>query len=199
MPLLPIAYFPSLHYLKVYFSNSDSVLEIHENFIKQTIRNRSEILTGNGVLRLSVPLVHSSGVKIKTNEILIDYDTNWQLSHWKAIKSAYAASPYFEDYKNAIHELIFSNDIFLVDKNRKILEFLISVLELDKTIEYSTRYLEKIDLDFRKTDFLNHAYQVKKYQQVFGYNNNFVSNLSILDLLFSEGPFLRNWILLMEH
>jgi hypothetical protein len=195
MTLLPIAYFPSIHYLKVYFSYPNSVLEIHENFIKQSIRNRCEILTGNGILRLSIPLIHSKGIKIKTKEILIDYENNWQLNHWRAIKSAYAASPYFEDYEYDIRKLIFTKDIFLIDKNKRILEFLFSLLELDKTILYSTKFNDNIDLDFRKTDFLNHTYDVKNYQQVFSYKNNFISNLSILDLLMNEGPFIRNWIL----
>ena len=73
MTILPIAYFPSVHYLKEYFLETTTHLEIHENFVKQTIRNRCEILSGNGVLRLSIPLNHSSGMKIKTKDIRIDF------------------------------------------------------------------------------------------------------------------------------
>ena len=195
MTLLPIAYFPSIHYLKVYLSKQNSVLEIHENFIKQSIRNRCEILTGNGVLRLSVPIVHASGMKIKTKDILIDHEKKWQLNHWRAIKSAYASAPFFEDYDQAIYELIFANDEFLIDKNKRILKFLFSVLEIDETIHYSTDFKINTQFDFRKTDFLNHAYQVKEYQQVFSYGKTFTANLSILDLLMNEGPFMRKWIL----
>ena len=105
MTILPIAYFPSVHYLKVYLSDTDSVLEIHENFVKQTIRNRCEILSGNGILRLSIPLNHSSGIKIKTKDIRIDFGKSWQINHWKAIKSAYASAPYFEDYEQQINQI----------------------------------------------------------------------------------------------
>ena len=63
MTILPIAYFPSVHYLKEYFSEPTTHLEIHENFVKQSIRNRCEILSGNGILRLSIPLNHSNGIK----------------------------------------------------------------------------------------------------------------------------------------
>lgn len=195
MTLLPIAYFPSIHYLKVYLSKQNSVLEIHENFIKQSIRNRCEILTGNGVLRLSVPIVHASGMKIKTKDILIDHEKKWQLNHWRAIKSAYASAPFFEDYEQAIYELIFAKDEFLIDKNKRILEFLFSVLEIDETIHYSTDFKINAEYDYRKTDFLNHAYQVKEYQQVFSYGKTFTANLSVLDLLMNEGPFMRKWIL----
>ncbi len=195
MTLLPIAYFPSIHYLKVYLSKQNSVLEIHENFIKQSIRNRCEILTGNGVLRLSVPIVHASGMKIKTKDILIDHEKKWQLNHWRAIKSAYASAPFFEDYEQAIYELIFAKDEFLIDKNKRILEFLFSVLEIDETIRYSIDFKINAEFDYRKTDFLNHAHQVKEYQQVFSYGKTFTANLSILDLLMNEGPFMRKWIL----
>ena len=195
MTLLPIAYFPSIHYLKVYLSKQNSVLEIHENFIKQSIRNRCEILTGNGVLRLSIPIVHASGMKIKTKDILIDHEKKWQLNHWRAIKSAYASAPFFEDYEQTIYELIFAKDEFLIDKNKRILEFIFSVLEIDETIHYSIDFKKNAEFDYRKTDFLNHAYQVKEYQQVFSYGKTFTANLSILDLLMNEGPFMRKWIL----
>ena len=66
MAVFPIAYFPSILYCREWFKSENNLLEIHENFPKQTIRNRCEILTGNGILRLSVPVEHKSGVKIPT-------------------------------------------------------------------------------------------------------------------------------------
>jgi hypothetical protein len=135
MTILPIAYFPSVHYLKEYFSEESTHLEIHENFVKQSIRNRCEILSGNGVLRLSIPLNHSNGIKIKTKDIRIDFGKSWQTNHWKAIKSAYASAPYFEDYEQQINQILLSKDEFLLDKNQRIFEFLFSILEINKTID----------------------------------------------------------------
>ena len=195
MTILPIAYFPSVHYLKVYLSDTDSVLEIHENFVKQTIRNRCEILSGNGVLRLSIPLNHSSGMKIKTKDIRIDFGKSWQINHWKAIKSAYASAPYFEDYEQQINQILLAKDVFLIDKNHRILEFLFSILEINRTIDYTKIYTYQTDRDYINTDFLKNSFVMKKYQQVFSYGNEFRSNLSMIDLLMNEGPFIRNWIL----
>jgi hypothetical protein len=195
MKILPIAYFPSVHYLKVYLSDPDSVLEIHENFVKQTIRNRCEILSGNGILRLSIPLNHSSGIKIKTKDIRIDFGKSWQINHWKAIKSAYASAPYFEDYEQQINQLLLAKDVFLIDKNHRILEFLFSILEINRTIDYTKIYTDQTDRDYRNTDFLKNSFVMKEYQQVFSYGNEFRSNLSMIDLLMNEGPFIRNWIL----
>ena len=136
MTILPIAYFPSVHYLKEYFSEINTNLEIHENFVKQSIRNRCEILSGNGVLRLSIPLNHSNGIKTKTKDIRIDFGKSWQTNHWRAIKSAYASAPYFEDYEQQINQILLAKDEFLLDKNQRIFEFLFSVLEINKTIVY---------------------------------------------------------------
>jgi hypothetical protein len=195
MTILPIAYFPSVHYLKEYFSVATTHLEIHENFIKQSIRNRCEILSGNGVLRLSIPLNHSNGIKIKTKDIRIDFGKSWQTNHWKAIKSAYASAPYFEDYEQQINQILLAKDEFLLDKNQRIFEFLFSVLEINKTISYTKIYTEQTERDFRTLDFMKNSFEIKEYQQVFSYRMGFYSNLSMIDLLMNEGPFIRNWIL----
>jgi len=195
MTILPIAYLPSVHYLKEYFSEETTHLEIHENFVKQTIRNRCEILSGNGVLRLSIPLNHSNGIKIKTKDIRIDFGKSWQTNHWKAIKSAYASAPYFEDYEQQINQILLSKDEFLLDKNQRIFEFLFSILEISKTIDYTKIYNEQTERDFRTIDFMKNSFEIKEYQQVFSYGKGFYSNLSMIDLLMNKGPFIRNWIL----
>ena len=195
MTILPIAYFPSVYYLKEYFSEANTHLEIHENFVKQSIRNRCEILSGNGVLRLSIPLNHSNGIKIKTKDIRIDFGKSWQTNHWKAIKSAYASAPYFEDYEQQINQILLAKDEFLLDKNQRIFEFLFSILEINKTISYTKIYTDQTERDFRTLDFMNNSFEIKEYQQVFSYVKGFYSNLSMIDLLMNEGPFIRNWIL----
>jgi len=195
MTILPIAYFPSVHYLKEYFTEATTHLEIYENFVKQTIRNRCEILSGNGILRLSIPLKHSNGIKIKTKDIRIDFGKSWQTNHWKAIKSAYASAPYFEDYEEQINQILLAKDEFLVDKTHRIFEFLFSILEINKSISYTKIYTKHTERDFRTLDFMKNSFEIKEYQQVFSYRMGFYSNLSMIDLLMNEGPFIRNWIL----
>ncbi len=181
--------------MKEYFSEATTHLEIHENFVKQSIRNRCEILSGNGVLRLSIPLNHSNGIKIKTKNIRIDFGKSWQTNHWKAIKSAYASAPYFEDYEQQINQILLSKDEFLLDKNQRIFEFLFSILEINKIIDYTKIYNEQTERDFRTIDFMKNSFEIREYQQVFSYGKRFYSNLSMIDLLMNEGPFIRNWIL----
>ena len=88
-PIFPTAYFGSISYYKSLFSFSSILIEGNENFIKQSLRNRCDIATSNGILQLSVPVRKINGSKTKSKVIEISNDTNWQKNHWKAIESAY--------------------------------------------------------------------------------------------------------------
>ena len=195
MTVFPIAYFPSILYCREWFKSENSLLEIHENFPKQTIRNRCEILTGNGVLRLSVPVVHQSGVKIPTHEVKIIQTGSWKKDHWRAIESAYSYAPYFEDYAQDIQNIIFESNDLLLETNLKCLELVSTILDKPLDIDTTSEYLFEVEKDFRNTDFSSKEnWNLASYQQVFSYDKPFTPNLSIIDLIFNEGPFCRKWI-----
>lgn len=196
MTVFPIAYFPSITYCREWFQNENSLLEIHENFPKQTIRNRCEILTGNGALRLSVPVAHESGVKIPTHEVKIIQTATWKTDHWRAIESAYSCAPYYEDYAQDIQNIIFESNGLLIETNLKCLKLVATILEKPLIFNTTSEYLFNVANDFRNSDFSSKEnWNAPSYQQVFAYNRPFTPNLSIIDLIFNEGPFCRNWIL----
>jgi len=86
--LLSTAYLAPIQYYSKLVKYKKVFIELHENFPKQTYRNRCKIYAANGELSLSIP-VKKKDVKVKTKDILIDYDTNWRKLHWKSIESAY--------------------------------------------------------------------------------------------------------------
>lgn len=192
--IFPTAYFPSIGYLNAFISQSNRLIEIQESFPKQTTRNRCEILTSNGIHRLSVPVTKINGSKTLTKDICIDFSKKWQHEHWRAIQSAYASSPYFEDYGFRVKEIIYNCPETLIEFNLRILEFVFEILDLNPAIKLSQFYEIEYKLDYRNTDFMNRE-PIHNYQQVFSYGKEFTSNLSFLDLLFNEGPFMRKWIL----
>ena len=101
-PLLSTAYWPNLHYF-YYLINSDSItIESFENYHKQSYRNRTQILTANGKLNLSIP-IKNLNTKELIKDIEIAYQENWQINHWRAITSAYKNSPYFEFFEDEIN------------------------------------------------------------------------------------------------
>jgi hypothetical protein len=198
MCIFPTAYFPSINYLKALFDCEQPLIEIHENFQKQTIRNRCEILTSNGILTLSIPVIHNPNGKQTTKNVRIDYSKNWQIDHWRAIQSAYASAPYFDDYFADIKSIITDKCNLLIEKNERILSYIEFVLEMNSNLSYTNEFVNQIS-NRKNLYLIRESNNIKNYQQVFGYNQPFSPNLSILDLIFNEGPFCRNWILTSEN
>ena len=92
-------YLPSLEYMTVLLQQPSLLFEVEENFPKQTYRNRCLILGANGVERLTVPVIHTSGEKTQTKDTKIDYSQNWMKQHQGAIQAAYGNAPYFEYFE----------------------------------------------------------------------------------------------------
>lgn len=191
--VFPSAYFPSIGYLKAYFSYEDRCIEVYESFPKQTYRNRCDIATSMGKLRLSIPLKKPEGSKTKTKDVLLDGSAAWQKEHWRSIRTAYASAPYFEQYDKEVHQLIHTDSKYLIDLNSGILEFIHGVVDLPFEKQETASYNNDDIIDLRNKTF--DSVKTPAYFQVFSEENGFIPHLSILDLLFNEGPFIRNWIL----
>ncbi|HBZ20054.1 MAG TPA: hypothetical protein DEO60_02910 [Bacteroidales bacterium] len=190
--LLSTAYFPAVGYFSL-IKNADTVfIEREENYIKQTYRNRCKILTSNGILNLSVPVMKGSAVKAQVKDIVIDYSKRWQQVHFGAITSAYNRSPYFMYYSEQLARILFKNHKFLIDLNDDILVNCLEYLKIDKCIQYTSFFQPDRALS---SDYRCRLSPKKKgpelfsrpYIQVFG-DSGFVPGLSILDLLFNKGP-----------
>lgn len=194
--LLSTAYFAPIHYYSKIISSAVVYIEQFENFQKQTYRNRCVILGGNGPISLVVPVVKGRGPKTRIKDLKISYDTEWQRNHWRTIFSAYNSSPFFEYYKDDIQPFFKKKHIYLLDFNLLIHEILCELLEME-TPFVLTEDFEKVPpgtLNFRerispKNNTLpDPAFQAQSYTQVFSERFGFVPKLSILDLLFNEGP-----------
>jgi len=151
------------------------------------------ILDANGRLELSVPIKSTKGKTIPIDQIKISYDENWPLKHWRSIKSAYNSSPFFEEYEEDIKNLIFSKPLNLIELNKTITDRIIILLGIEKDYQFTSEHPLPIKCsDFRtyfKPSKSPEIKNAKPYQQVFNYKFDFVPNLSILDLLFNEGPY----------
>ncbi|VAW29351.1 hypothetical protein MNBD_BACTEROID06-1388 [hydrothermal vent metagenome] len=191
--LLDLHYLPNTSYFSLLAKADEVIIERHENFVKQTYRNRTHILTPNGIDALSIPLIGSQK-KIKIDEIKIDYSQKWANRHWRAIKSAYGKAPFFEYYADYIKQEIYAEHKTLFALNLNLLTLCLRFLQIEETLAFTSSYQKTAEnpiLDLRssihpkKTFTSSLKIEYIPYQQVFG--NSFVQNLSILDLLFSEG------------
>jgi len=190
--ILPLNYFGGIAYFQ-HLLLPDSVIDVHEHFIKQSGRSRCEILSASGPIQLSVPVSKPFGNKTPTKDVLISYATDWQRIHWKAIESAYASSAFFDDYSPDIEDLIFSRKESLMELDIASTELVNKWLDLNIKLTISDHFVEDIDIqDNRKS--LHESVEVKPYYQLFSEPGQFYEGLSILDLIFSEGPMARKWL-----
>ncbi len=164
------------------------LLEKNEFFIKQSIRNRCEIYNANGRLKLSIPKKRENSSKTLVNKIKISYSQNWKKIHWNSIVSSYNSSPYFEFYKdNFLNFFMSNNEELLFNFNVKLQLILMEILEIDKKINFTTKYNKFGSFtDLRDLNWSN--IKINKYDQVFMEKNDFQHNLSVLDLIFNLGP-----------
>ena len=191
----PIAYFGSIFYYKNLAQLEEISFELYEHYVKQTIRNRANILGANGVLNLSIPVIKPFGNKTITKDIIISSAENWQKNHWKAIESAYSPAPYFEHYESEVKNLIFTENENLVDFNCNIHNKIVDWLCLPTKTRFTTSYIveNKSAEDFRNlTWFDDHCVQ---YTKVFNHQNINEGELSILDAIFNLGPMTRNLLI----
>ncbi len=168
-------------------------IDVHENYVKQSYRNRCEIYGANGKLALIIPITRSSNTPMK--EVKIDYGQNWQKIHWKSLESSYRSSPYFEFYEDKFIHLYEQKNIhYLVDFNMELLNIFLKLLDLEIELSYTDSYEKEIKnkLDLRSLIHpkmgTSQYYNENKYIQVFEEKMGFIPNLSIYDLVFNEGP-----------
>ncbi len=193
-PQIELHYFPCLAYFACLWPHQIIVLEAHENYTKQSYRNRCRIRTANKVVSLSVPVVKGN-TKQKAKDIRINYQENWLKDHWRTITSAYGKAPFFGELGFVFETVLFKKHQFLFDLNLDILTNCLHVLGWKKQIIVSEQYLEETSTsaDYRnrihpkKPELWTEVYQPIPYLQNFG--DDFVPNLSVLDVLFCKGRY----------
>ncbi len=192
--LIELHFLPSLEYFCALQKFDHIILEKHEHYTKQSYRNRCYINTSQGVRVLTVPVAEKHG-KTFVKDVRIDYSTNWQNNHWRTLLSAYKNAPFFEHYEDSLYRHIYKNHQFLYELNLSLLSFCLTSLKSGLIISESVAYTktpEQSVVDLRSVIQAKKAYSTRSfykadaYHQVFG--NMFVPNLSLIDLLFCEGP-----------
>jgi hypothetical protein len=195
--LLSTAYFAPVRYFSKLVAYPDIYVEQHENFIKQSYRNRAVILGSNGPIALIVPVKKGRGQKINIRDLRIAYDEDWQRDHWRTIFSAYNSSPFFQYYADDFEPFFRKKADFLFDFNQQITETILEILEIpvnfnlteafEQIPENCLNFREKINPKAHRNAEDPH-FMAQPYTQVFTEKFGFVPDLSILDLLFNVGP-----------
>lgn len=193
--LLSTAYFPPAEYFSLVAGARKVIIEKHENYLKQTYRNRCVILGANGPLALIVPVMRGSFHKTALSDLKIDNGRRWRELHLGGIRSAYAAAPFFEYYYDAISQVISRPHTFLLDLNTEALTAVCKAAGLSAEISFSGEF---IPAGIHKEDYRYSispkrpsgvgVYSLIPYSQVFSDKFGFTGRLSIIDMLLNNGP-----------
>ena len=179
-------------------------IEACENYQKQSYRNRCHFYATDGIQSLSFPILHEGNThKRPIMEVKIDYSKPWVMQHKRAIVSAYRTSAYFEYYQDELFAILDSKPEKLIDLNTRLLEFFLEKTGIKAEVHMTESYGQDGCEDLREAihpkrqdTILQKLKLEKPYFQVFAEKHGFIPNLSIMDLLFNEGPdsiiFLKN-------
>lgn len=198
--LIETQYLPPIAYFSYLVETNELILEAHENFEKQTYRNRCQILSSQQIDTLTIPL-QGANKKIKTKDIKIDNDQPWQIKHWRTIKTCYGKTPFFEFFSDEFKPIFHAKYGFLWDFNLDLLTKCLEIIKLPIRISETHTFEKEIKnnvIDARslispkKAEFLKDNFLPQQYYQNFG--NTFEKNLSVIDLLMNEGPNALNVI-----
>ena len=186
--ILSTAWFPPVDWFALLAANETVFLEACESYRKQTWRNRCRILTANGPMDLRVPVLHDGERLVR--RVRIDWSTDWLRQCEYAIDTAYYSSPFFEYYRDELFALLDLKRETLWAMNMDIIDFFC------RKIGIAPRIVPTEDFEAAAEDDWRERLSPKKpseslarpYWQVFASKFGFVPGLSVMDLLFNEGP-----------
>jgi len=185
------AYLPPVSYYAALVKADKVFLEYHENYTKQSYRNRCHIAAANGLMALSIPVEKQGKEKILTRDIRISEHGDWQTQHWRSISSAYNSSPFFEYYQDDFQPFYEKKWDFLWDYNLELLNLTFKLLDISPEINFTSEFLTNLDNGTDLRDKIHPKkkclFENEKYFQVFENKFSFIPDLSIIDLLFNMG------------
>ena len=191
--LPPVEYFVKLNTYR-----PDILIEREEHFPKQTFRNRTNIYSPDGILALTVPVSKGSKNHTKIKDVKISYDFEWQRLHWLSLQACYRRSAYFEYYEDELAVFYEKKYPFLFDYNEQLLQFILKAVKLKLSLNFTESYEAEYPLltDYRNTmnPKKDPEFEQKPYFQVFDDRKGFQKNMSIIDLLFNQGPHSINYL-----
>lgn len=186
-----LQYFGSIHFVKKLMENRNVVFDMNAPFTKMSFKNRMIIVTSQGPLILTIPIVGGRDQKTPIKDITIAYDSSWSAKHLKSIITSYKRAPYFEYYEESLTALYAKKPAKLVDFLLLCSEWLQSQLKMNWDLSVLHNQVD-VDAVIKYYDSCvpknyNQHNGLPKYQQVFSDQLDFITNASILDMLFCVG------------
>lgn len=198
VPTLTIAWFPPTEYFALLAKYSSVYIEACENYQKQSYRNRCRIYAADGPQAFNFPVRHRDGTfNLPIREIEVDYSTPWVEKAERCIETAYRSSAYFEYYRDELFAILDAHPATLWELDMRIIRFFLDRIGLRTELVPTTEFAaEHVDIHPKRPNaILQENGLDRPYYQVFADRHGFVPNLSVMDLLFNEGPASIDYLL----
>ena len=188
--IFPTAYLPSIEYISLFLKAENASVELFETYQKQSCRTRTNVMTANGIQTLTIPVIKTNGNHTLTKDIEISYKESWQQIHLRCLESAYRKSAYFDYYFPYFEKIYKQKFNTLIELNDFCLKTILKILKTKKEYSFTTDFEKIINEDDYRISLSKgtNKIEMKPYYQVFADRHGFIPNLSIVDLLFNEGP-----------
>jgi len=173
------------------------VVERFETYTKQTCRNRCIIYGPNGKQPLSIPVKKVDGNHTMVKDVKLSDSSAWQNIHWRSIETAYNNSPFFLYYRDRFESFFLKRFDSLIELNTSILEVVFTALGVEKPIRFTDHYEKTPVLVTDQRSAMigkNSQISLPPYTQCFSEKFGFLSDLSIIDLIFNLGPESQNYL-----
>ena len=192
-PVFCSAYLPPVSCVSRIAAYHRVCIEQYDNYRKQTFRNRCIIATSSGRQALTVPVVKPDTPKQLMRDVRISDHGNWRHLHWAAMESAYMNSPFFMYYEDDLRPLYYKQHSFLMDFNQELLSTVLNLIGITVEPVLTESFAPPSENDYQEDcrwmiECPQACVDIPPYYQVFRQKNGFLSDLSIVDLLFNMGP-----------
>ncbi len=194
--ILSSLYLPPVQYFSKLNAAEECLIDVYENYVKQSYRNRCVIDSPNGALALTLPVEKPDSGKCRMKDIRISDHGDWRRQHWQALVASYYNSPFFEYYQDDFRPFYEQKWEFLVDFNEALMMKCCELIDIQPNVRCTTEYaaLKDGEPDYRllinpkRSMEEDSAFKAKPYYQVFQHKHGFLPNLSVVDLIFNMGP-----------
>ncbi len=186
---MQIYYLPNIAYFTEFLKQEELILHVNDRYSRRSPRNRTEIVGANGKQVLSIPTQKLNLEDRNYNKVILSYAESWLKQHWRSFEASYRRSAYFEYYEDKLYPFFEKpNAEYLWEFNVELMKVILTILKIDKPLIVNL-------IDEAPIYQANPSFITKPYQQVFSNKQDFVPNLSILDLIFNVGPQSKSFLL----
>lgn len=207
---IDLQYFPNVNWFKKVIQYKHVEFYSSEQHTKMSFRNRTWVAGADGRLQLSVPIAASRNERQLYKEVRI-VPGNWATIHFRTLSSCYNRSPWFEHFRDELAVLYATPFSFLFDWNLACLDWVnrqlghpmhydlvnAGIQPMNTTLKMATA--ESTWRNFFRPGNVEEWVRAEgaeiRYPQVFEDRTGFIPGLSILDLLFCEGPAALSYLI----